>query len=639
MGITSQYFDNYTQVGDILVMASCMIFAILIKTAYIKKTRNFIMLESMIVLLYVAAMANTGYHICLNYIGRISDIIIYALRIIYHFCIFSNLWMYVVYLKEPIHLNKKENRINYIISGTFFAFVMLYDILGTVFKFGYYINYTGAVHENPWIFSLVYFLYIAQISILFTIYSNRIFKKIRIAMLTTMCVSVSLVVIQFVFRQNSYTLATFIFPIYSILYLMHSNPYDIESGALDSRAFADAISINLEHNRRMLLMSLYMPDFDKGSSAYPMKMLATIRRFSDGFFKDANLFKLSGGHLVLCIDIKKNPDYEEKSSRIIEEFNKVYPEHRADYKIVTTLTWDKISENNDYAGFFAYIQDNMEMNSIYRAGSNDVMAYTDTKYITAELEDIYNKKDLADPRVLVYCQPVYNIDTGLYDTAEALMRLELPQLGMIFPDKFIPIAEKNGFINTLTQIILSKTCDQIREFVNEGYSFKRISVNFSAFDVQNDSFCQTVESIISRSGISFDKIAIEITETQGEQDFEAIKRRITELQGSGIKFYLDDFGTGYSNFERIMEIPFDIIKFDRSMVTGSCNDAKFKNLVSHLAKMFSDMNYAVLYEGIENESDEARCIGMNAKYLQGYKYSKPIPIAKLSDYFQKKKTG
>ena len=234
---------------------------------------------------------------------------------------------------------------------------------------------------------------------------------------------------------------------------------------------------------------------------------------------------------------------------------------------------------------------------------------------------------------------MYNLDTGLYDTAEALMRLELPQLGMIFPDKFIPIAEKNGFINTLTQIILSKTCDQIREFVNEGYSFKRISVNFSAFDVQNDSFCQTVESIISRSGISFDKIAIEITETQGEQDFEAIKRRITKLQGSGIKFYLDDFGTGYSNFERIMEIPFDIIKFDRSMVTGSCNDAKFKNLVSHLAKMFSDMNYAVLYEGIENESDEARCIGMNAKYLQGYKYSKPIPIAKLSDYFQKKKTG
>ena len=639
MGITPQYFDNYTPVGDILVMASCMIFAILIKTAYIKKTRNFVMLESMIVLLYIAAMANTGYHICLNYIGRIPDFVIYALRSIYHFCIFSNLWMYVVYLKEPIHLGKKINRINYLFSGALFAFVMLYDILGTVFKFGFYIAYTGVVHDNPLVFSITYFLYIAQIGILFAVYSNRIFKKIRIAMTATLFVAVSLVVVQFIFGQNSYTLSTFIFPIYSILYLMHSNPYDIESGALGPQVFADAISTSLEHGKRLLLMSLYMPDFDKGSSTYPLNMLDAIRRFSDGFFKGATLFKLSGGHLVLCIDTKKNPNYEERATQILEEFHKVYPEHKADYKIIATLTWDKISENNDYAGFFAYIQDQMEINTIYRAGSNDVMAYTDTKYITAELEDIYNKKDLNDPRVLVYCQPVYNIDTGIYDTAEALMRLDLPKLGMIFPDKFIPIAEKNGFINTLTQIILSKTCDQIREFINEGYTFKRISVNFSAFDVQNESFCRTVENIISKSGISFDKIAIEITETQSEQDFDTIKRRIAELQDSGVKFYLDDFGTGYSNFERIMEIPFDIIKFDRSMVTGSGTDAKFKNMVSHLAKMFSDMDYAVLYEGIENESDEARCIGMNARYLQGYKYSRPIPIAKLTDYFEKKKTG
>lgn len=122
----------------------------------------------------------------------------------------------------------------------------------------------------------------------------------------------------------------------------------------------------------------------------------------------------------------------------------------------------------------------------------------------------------------------------------------------------------------------------------------------------------------------YDKVAIEITESQNESDFDILKERITELKDSGITFYLDDFGTGYSNFERIMELPFDIIKFDRSLVIGSKNSPKAETLVDYLAHMFTDMNYSVLYEGIEDEQDEEHCANMFARYLQGYKYFKPI---------------
>ena len=85
-----------------------------------------------------------------------------------------------------------------------------------------------------------------------------------------------------------------------------------------------------------------------------------------------------------------------------------------------------------------------------------------------------------------------------------------------------------------------------------------------------------------------------------------------------------------------MEIPFDIIKFDRSLVIGAAGDDKLKSMMAHLAKMFADMDYDVLYEGVENEADETRCIDMSANYLQGYKYSKPIPIEQLKEYLQKK---
>ena len=125
-----------------------------------------------------------------------------------------------------------------------------------------------------------------------------------------------------------------------------------------------------------------------------------------------------------------------------------------------------------------------------------------------------------------------------------------------------------------------------------------------------------------------------MTESQNESDFNTIKEKFTILKEKGITLYLDDFGTGYSSFDRIIEIPFDIIKFDRFLVVESANSDKNKIMVSYLAHMFTDLNYAVLYEGIENEDDQTRCTSMFASYLQGYKYSKPIPIERLTEFFE-----
>ena len=142
---------------------------------------------------------------------------------------------------------------------------------------------------------------------------------------------------------------------------------------------------------------------------------------------------------------------------------------------------------------------------------------------------------------------------------------------------------------------------------------------------------------ITKGGVdSGDKIAIELTESRSESDFILMKEKIEELKDRGIKFYLDDFGTGYSNMERIMELPFDIIKFDRSLLLASGTDDRSKKMVSNLANMFADMNYYVLYEGVEKDSDEDMCKRMSAAYLQGFKYSKPAPIVELKDYISRR---
>ncbi len=215
------------------------------------------------------------------------------------------------------------------------------------------------------------------------------------------------------------------------------------------------------------------------------------------------------------------------------------------------------------------------------------------------------------------------------------MRLKLKKTGMVFPDQFIPIAEQHNMIHTLSMIILNKTCRAVSELISENYEINRISVNFSVLDIRYESFCSDVRNIISRNNIPYDKIAVEITESRSEADFNVMRKKVTQLQELGIKFYLDDFGTGYSNFERIMEIPFNIIKFDRSMLIESAKNDSSKFMVSTFASMFNQLNYAVLFEGVENDNDETHCVNMNANYLQGYKYSKPIPIEQLRNFLKR----
>ena len=205
----------------------------------------------------------------------------------------------------------------------------------------------------------------------------------------------------------------------------------------------------------------------------------------------------------------------------------------------------------------------------------------------------------------------------------------------MFPDQFIQLAEENGYIHVLTQIILHKTCMAVMELIQSGYAVGRVSVNVSPLELKDESFCGDIISIIRDSGVPGEKIAIELTESRNESDFILMKKKIDELRKQGIKFYLDDFGTGYSNMERIMELPFDIIKFDRSLVIAGSSSERSRRIVASMASMFEKLEYSVLYEGVEDDTDERMCEGMSAAYLQGYKYSRPIPIASLEKYFDR----
>lgn len=428
---------------------------------------------------------------------------------------------------------------------------------------------------------------------------------------------------------------TFIFPVIAMLYIVHSHPYDVTLGAVDNRAMEDMVRDMYGRNQPFLFLSLLLPDYDAEGQELPEEIRALVRNYTLDYFRNSVLFQVGNGHMVLMVPMHHNPDYERRVKGILEAFQEQYGRFQHPYKIVIGQSIDDISLKNEYASLIRSIERVQEENTVHYVSAEDIERFNGDEYILRELMDIHSKRDLDDPRVLAFCQPVFNIRTGRFDTAEALMRLDLPEIGVVMPDQFIPLAESHGYIHVLTEIILHKTCRELRHLTEQGFRISRISVNVSVLELKDDAFCGDINRIIESNSVAGDQVAIELTESHSEADFRIMKSKIQELREQGIKFYLDDFGTGYSNMERIMELPFDIIKFDRSLVIASGTDERSGKIVENLAQMFRDMDYSVLYEGVENDGDEQRCREMSASYLQGYKYSRPVPIGQLEEFLSK----
>lgn len=625
------YLGSYTPVGDIIVLALCIVMGILIKQTHIGKEKtSFSIIMHILIFGFLAASANIYFQT-----GLLKDDLnipfIYGMRLIHHVIFIFIMIFYIKYIKGSLWLPLRNKKINRIVIFTSAVIAVLFDIAASYFKFGFYITKDHRFSAGFDIFEMLYMLFMINIVYMLIKFRKRLLTKVFMGLMSVLVMSNLLLCIQGLKRQVSYTSICCFLPIISIIFLFHSNPFNIDTGAVSGEYFADEIRENLSKGKEMIIMCCHMPGFSS-----KITKSADLRTEFYEFFrinvKKAILYSFPNDSFVMTIVKQKNSECGRMVAKMLDDFKKSHTKFNIDYKIVIMESSDSVINVSDYHNIIDYTDMKMPFNTIVRVTPDDIKDYYDKHYILSELEDIAAKKDPFDRRVLVYCQPVYNLNTGQYDTAEALMRLKLEKTGMVFPDQFIPLAEQFNLIYNLSMIILNKTCFAMKGFLNEGYIVKRISVNFSAIDLRYDSFCDEVKGIIESNGIEYGKIAVEITESRSDADFNLMKQRVIQLQGLGIKFYLDDFGTGYSNFERIMEIPFDIIKFDRSLLIESLKNASSQYMVKTFANMFHDLKYSILFEGVENEHDEDRCKLMMAQYLQGYKYSKPIPIEELRKF-------
>ena len=636
MGTTSRaLFERFSPAGDLTVIAVCIVMSILMFFSYVSRGRSLRLFLGIVAMIVVAAMTDVSWNMLIRLKNPSLYNWAYAVRVVYHTSLYVVFFLYVFYITEITGLEPKKQKIVVSAAAGLAAVLIILDVLLAFCPESFRVMENGDVRQGFNLFVIGYLLFTALLLFLLWRVRNYLYRRVMLGFCGTVLVAYMMQAVQQIFGHTSFTVATFLFPVIAMFYVIHSNPYNVALGAVDVHAMRDMVR-NM-HMRKIpfCFLSLYLPALDAEGASLPEDVQAVVRRFTADYFRGAYLFQIHNGHILLLIQKRRNPDYEHRIQNILAAFRLEHDRFRYEYKIVIGESIDEISEKNEYAGLIRSIHRKMPINSVHRIAPEDIATFNRALYILEELGDIHTKKDPDDPRVLAYCQPVFNIKTGRFDTAEALMRLRLENTGLVFPDEFIYLAEEYGFIHTLTEIILHKTCAAVRELIRDGYAVGRISVNVSAPELRDNAFCDDINRVIKDSRVPVDKIAIELTESRSEEDFLLVKSKIEELRSQGIKLYLDDFGTGYTNMERIVELPFDIIKFDRSMVVASGTDARAEQLLRNLASTFVDMGYAILFEGVENESDEQRCRSMSASYLQGFKYSRPVPIEQIRDFFPK----
>lgn len=245
------------------------------------------------------------------------------------------------------------------------------------------------------------------------------------------------------------------------------------------------------------------------------------------------------------------------------------------------------------------------------------------------------RKALKRSEMLVYYQPLVDQSTGQIMSVEALARWQHPNLGMIYPAKFIPIAEETGLILPIGEWVLMTACSQAKAWHDEGFSTLRITVNLSVRQFKQQNFVNTVTRVLQATGLDPRLLELELTEGIVMQNSMEVLATLQELKALGISLSIDDFGIEYSSLSYLKRFPIDTIKIDRSFIRDIAINQDDAAIVTAIIAVAESLKLKVVAEGVENKDQAAFLRELHCNNIQGYLYSRPLAAIDMGLLLQK----
>ncbi len=235
---------------------------------------------------------------------------------------------------------------------------------------------------------------------------------------------------------------------------------------------------------------------------------------------------------------------------------------------------------------------------------------------------------LQQDQLALYYQPLTDNRNRVIGM-EALLRWFHPELGMISPSRFIPLAEEIGVIVPIGRWVLHAACKQVRKWHDMGYTGVSVAVNLSARQLREPDMIETVEQVLKDTGLDPDYLKLEVTESSIMEHPEQAAAKMKILRAKGIHFSIDDFGTGYSSLSYLKRLPINILKIDRSFVADSTTDTDDQEIIKTIIAMARNLSMDTVAEGVETKEQQEFLIQHGCHMMQGYYFGRPMPAGQF----------
>ena len=241
--------------------------------------------------------------------------------------------------------------------------------------------------------------------------------------------------------------------------------------------------------------------------------------------------------------------------------------------------------------------------------------------------------------LVLYYQPKVSLETGLVMGLEALIRWQIAPGKIVAPTVFIPIAERSQLITQITRFVLDEACRQTKLWQTMGLPEIVMSINFSSTDFYQENVCEQIQRVLTKYQLDPRWLEIELTESLALKDIDITIDRMNQLRAAGIQLAMDDFGTGYSSLSYIQQLPFTMLKLDRSFVMHMEDDAVVQEIVSSVARIAKAKKIRTIAEGVETPRQAQLLHAAGCDLAQGFLYGHPMTAKEIEQYIRQNRSG
>lgn len=425
--------------------------------------------------------------------------------------------------------------------------------------------------------------------------------------------------------------------------------YDSLTGLTNRRRFEDLIAVEIENSRQTStpfgLLFIDIDDFKfindtLGHSQGDELLRIMSNRFRQLVPNNDNIARLGGDEFtVIAPSLSSKHDLTKLAENLIHAANQPLTLQGEEYRISVTI------------GISQYPKDGQNLSELmkhadgamYQAKSTGKGHFT---FYSSELDQkIQRRQQLKallrncierDELYLLY-QPKVSLSSGKQAIgAEALLRWDTPEFGLVSPDEFIPIAEESHSIITIGEWVIKQVLRQVATW-NHNHSFAsmRVSINLSSHQLHDRNLLPLIEQTMEKTKVSPAWVEFEVTESSVIENFERSVVALEQLKERGFTIALDDFGTGYSSLNYLTKLPVDVLKIDKSFVFEVGKDSNAESVIEAVVTLSKSLDLVTVAEGIETKEHLEFLLKLGCEYGQGYYFSRPLPMVECERYLAK----